>query len=81
VRGVDCTRLDLFMIRSRTEFRWWSVVPQESAGLVLSTKRAEMEKQGGGVIVIGKVAASLASDEASFITGQPVIVDGGFMAR
>lgn len=30
---------------------------------------------------IGSVAAFLASDDASFITGQPIIVDGGFMAR
>jgi NAD(P)-dependent dehydrogenase (short-subunit alcohol dehydrogenase family) len=30
---------------------------------------------------IGKVAAFLPSDDASFITGQPIIVDGGFMAR
>jgi NAD(P)-dependent dehydrogenase (short-subunit alcohol dehydrogenase family) len=30
---------------------------------------------------IGTVAAFLASDDASFITGQPIIVDGGFMAR
>jgi NAD(P)-dependent dehydrogenase (short-subunit alcohol dehydrogenase family) len=30
---------------------------------------------------IGKVVAFLASDDASFITGQPIIVDGGFMAR
>jgi len=30
---------------------------------------------------IGTVAAFLASDDASFITGQPIIVDGGYMAR
>jgi NAD(P)-dependent dehydrogenase (short-subunit alcohol dehydrogenase family) len=30
---------------------------------------------------IGRVVAFLASDDASFITGQPIIVDGGFMAR
>ena len=30
---------------------------------------------------IGKVAAFLACDDAAYITGQPIIVDGGFTAR
>ena len=30
---------------------------------------------------IGTVAVFLASSDSSFITGQPIIVDGGFMAR
>jgi NAD(P)-dependent dehydrogenase (short-subunit alcohol dehydrogenase family) len=30
---------------------------------------------------IGKVAAFLLSDDASFITGQPIMVDGGFTIR
>jgi NAD(P)-dependent dehydrogenase (short-subunit alcohol dehydrogenase family) len=38
-------------------------------------------RRWGEASEIGKVVAFLVSDDASFITGQPIIVDGGFMAR
>jgi NAD(P)-dependent dehydrogenase (short-subunit alcohol dehydrogenase family) len=48
--------------------------------LISETLRVPMDRWGEPH-EIGKVAAFLASDDASFITGQPIIVDGGFMAR
>jgi NAD(P)-dependent dehydrogenase (short-subunit alcohol dehydrogenase family) len=48
--------------------------------LISETLRVPMERWGEPE-EIGKVAAFLASDDASYITGQPIIVDGGFMAR
>jgi NAD(P)-dependent dehydrogenase (short-subunit alcohol dehydrogenase family) len=49
-------------------------------GLISETLRVPMDRWGEPS-EIGKVAAFLASDDASYITGQPIIVDGGFMAR
>jgi len=48
--------------------------------LISETLRVPLDRWGEPE-EIGKVAAFLASDDASFITGQPIIVDGGFMAR
>jgi len=48
--------------------------------LISETLRVPMDRWGEPH-EIGKVVAFLASDDASFITGQPIIVDGGFMAR
>ena len=51
-----------------------------SRTLISETLQVPMDRWGEPH-EIGKVAAFLASDDASFITGQPIIVDGGFMAR
>jgi NAD(P)-dependent dehydrogenase (short-subunit alcohol dehydrogenase family) len=48
--------------------------------LISETLRVPLDRWGEAH-EIGNVAAFLASDDASFITGQPIIVDGGFMAR
>ena len=48
--------------------------------LINETLRVPMGRWGDPV-EIGKVAAFLVSDDASYITGQPIIVDGGIMAR
>ena len=48
--------------------------------LISETLQVPMDRWGEPE-EIGKVAAFLASDDASFITGQPIVVDGGFMAR
>jgi NAD(P)-dependent dehydrogenase (short-subunit alcohol dehydrogenase family) len=54
----------------------------EEAGqrLISDTLQVPMDRWGEPH-EIGKVAAFLASDDASYITGQPIIVDGGIMAR
>jgi NAD(P)-dependent dehydrogenase (short-subunit alcohol dehydrogenase family) len=50
------------------------------AKLINETLRVPMRRWGEPE-EIGKAVAFLASDDASFITGQSLIVDGGFMAR
>jgi NAD(P)-dependent dehydrogenase (short-subunit alcohol dehydrogenase family) len=54
--------------------------PDGGQSLISDKLRIPMDRWGEPE-EIGKVAAFLASDDASFITGQPIIVDGGFMAR
>jgi NAD(P)-dependent dehydrogenase (short-subunit alcohol dehydrogenase family) len=48
--------------------------------LISETLRVPMDRWGEPH-EIGRVVAFLASNDASFITGQPIVVDGGFMAR
>jgi NAD(P)-dependent dehydrogenase (short-subunit alcohol dehydrogenase family) len=55
-------------------------LPDGGHSLITDTLRVPMDRWGEPE-EIGKVAAFLASDDASFITGQPIIVDGGIMAR
>ncbi len=55
-------------------------VPDGGDSLITDQLRIPMGRWGEPH-EIGRVVAFLASDDASFITGQPIIVDGGFMAR
>ena len=54
--------------------------PEASRRLISETLRVPMDRWGEPR-EIGAVVAFLASDAASFITGQPIVVDGGFLAR
>lgn len=54
--------------------------PDGGQSLITEKLRVPMGRWGEAH-EIGKVVAFLASDDAAYITGQPIIVDGGFMAR
>jgi NAD(P)-dependent dehydrogenase (short-subunit alcohol dehydrogenase family) len=54
--------------------------PEEERRVISEQLRVPLDRWGEPH-EIGKVVAFLASDDASYITGQPIIVDGGFMAR
>ena len=54
--------------------------PETSRRIISEDLRVPMDRWGEPR-EIGAVVAFLASDAASFITGQPIIVDGGLMAR
>ena len=54
--------------------------PETSQRVISEDLRVPMDRWGEPR-EIGNVVAFLASDAASFITGQPIIVDGGIMAR
>jgi NAD(P)-dependent dehydrogenase (short-subunit alcohol dehydrogenase family) len=54
--------------------------PDGGQALISDTLRVPLDRWGEPD-EIGKVVAFLASDDASYITGQPIIVDGGIMAR
>jgi NAD(P)-dependent dehydrogenase (short-subunit alcohol dehydrogenase family) len=59
---------------------WIRQSSHEEQSMITETLRVPMDRWGEPH-EIGKVVAFLASEDASYITGQPIIVDGGFMAR
>ena len=65
----------------RTELTKPLFEDEDASRTLISEKLQVPMDRWGEPHEIGKVAAFLASDDASFITGQPIIVDGGFMAR
>lgn len=54
--------------------------PETSRRVISEDLRVPMDRWGEPR-EIGAVVTFLASDAASYITGQPIVVDGGFMAR
>jgi NAD(P)-dependent dehydrogenase (short-subunit alcohol dehydrogenase family) len=54
--------------------------PDGGESLITETLRVPLGRWGEPH-EIGRVVAFLASDDAAYITGQPLVVDGGFMAR
>jgi NAD(P)-dependent dehydrogenase (short-subunit alcohol dehydrogenase family) len=54
--------------------------PDGGKQLISETLRVPMNRWGEAH-EIGKVVAFLASEDASYITGQPIVVDGGLTAR
>ena len=54
--------------------------PDGGRSLITETLRVPLGRWGEPH-EIGRVVAFLASDDAAYITGQPIVVDGGFMAR
>jgi len=54
--------------------------PETSRRLISDDLRVPMDRWGEPREIAAAVTF-LASDAASFITGQPLIVDGGFLAR
>jgi NAD(P)-dependent dehydrogenase (short-subunit alcohol dehydrogenase family) len=78
-RNIRCNAICPGYIRTEMTRRIYTA-NDGGQSMISETLRVPMDRWGEPH-EIGKVAAFLASDDSSFITGQPIIVDGGFMAR
>ena len=59
--------------------RWAASISPDPAKVIEACEKLHLFRRLGTAAEVARVIAFLASDDASFMTGQPVLVDGGCM--
>ena len=59
--------------------RWAASMSPDPAKVIETCERLHLFRRLGTAAEVARVIAFLASDDASFMTGQPILVDGGCM--